>query len=69
MIVSKQDPSLNTFTQFRLITRYFSNKALYTATLVACWWAGAVLEKVTRAYGQEQYAQNAEIVKGDQLTD
>ena len=27
----------------------FVNKAGYTATLVACGWAGAVLEKVTRA--------------------
>ena len=34
-----------------------SNKARYTATLVACGWAGAVLEKVTRASGQEPYAQ------------
>ena len=31
--------------------------ARFTATLVACWWAGAVLEKVTRASGQEPYAQ------------
>ena len=29
------------------------NKAGYTATPVACRWAGAVLEKVTRAFGQE----------------
>ena len=29
------------------------NKAGYRATLVACGWAGAVLEKVTRASGQE----------------
>ena len=29
------------------------NKAGYTATPVACGWAGAVLEKVTRAIGQE----------------
>ena len=36
------------------------NKARYTATLVACWWAGAVLEKVTRASGQEPYAQKAQ---------
>ena len=35
------------------------NKAGYTATLVACGWAGAVLEKVTRASGQEPYAQKA----------
>ena len=39
------------------------NKAGYTATLVACELAGAVLEKVTRASGQEPYAQkNAEKV-------
>ena len=30
------------------------NKAGYTATLVACGWAGAVIEKVTGAFGQEQ---------------
>ena len=36
------------------------NKAGYTATLVACGWAGAVLEKVTRASGQELYAQKAQ---------
>ena len=29
------------------------NKAGYTATLVACGWAGAVQEKVTGASGQE----------------
>ena len=37
-------------------TRTDLNKAGYTATLVACGWVGAVLEKVTRASGQEQYA-------------
>ena len=31
-------------------------KARYTATLVACRWAGAMLE-VTRASGQEPHAQ------------
>ena len=31
-----------------------NNKAGYTATLVACGCAGAVLEKVTKAYGQEK---------------
>ena len=36
------------------------NKAGYTATLVAWGWAGAVLEKVTRASGQEPYAQKAQ---------
>ena len=35
------------------------NKAGYTATLVACGWAGAVLE-LTRAFGQEPYAQKAQ---------
>ena len=30
------------------------NKAGYTVTLVVCGWAGTVLEKVTRAFGQEQ---------------
>ena len=39
-----------------------NNKAGYTATLVACGWAGAVLEKVTRAFGQEPYAQQAQPV-------
>ena len=30
------------------------NKAEYTATPVACGWAGAVIEKITRAFGQAQ---------------
>ena len=30
------------------------NKTEYIATPVACGWAGAVLEKVTRAFGQKQ---------------
>ena len=37
-----------------------TNKAEYTATLVACGWVGAVLEKVTRASGQEPYAQKTQ---------
>ena len=37
-----------------------SNKAGYMATLVACGSAGAVLEKVTRASGQELYAKKAQ---------
>ena len=36
------------------------NKARYTATLFACGWAGAVLKKVIRASGLEQYAQKAQ---------
>ena len=42
-------------------TRYkLCIKAGYTATLVACGWAGAALEMVTRASGQELYAQKAQ---------
>ena len=33
------------------------NKAGYTATPVACGWAGTIFE-VTRAFGQEQYGQS-----------
>ena len=36
------------------------NKAGCTATRVACGWAGAVLDKVIKASGQEPYAQKAE---------
>ena len=36
------------------------NKAGYTATPVACGWAGTVPEKVTRAFGHEQKAQKAQ---------
>ena len=32
----------------------YENKAGYTATLIACGWAGAVMEKVTKAFAQEQ---------------
>ena len=41
-------------------------KAGYTATPVACGWAGAVLEEVTRAFGQKQFVRklkDAEKVK------
>ena len=37
-----------------LITK---NKAGYTATEVACGWAGAIFE-VTRQFGQEQWGEN-----------
>ena len=30
------------------------NKAGYTATLVACWWARAVIKKANHVFGQEQ---------------
>ena len=32
----------------------------YTATLVACGWVGEVLEKVTKASGQEPYARKTQ---------
>ena len=35
------------------------NKAGYTATEVACGWAGAIFE-VTGAYGQKQFGQKAQ---------
>ena len=36
------------------IISFFVIKAGYTATVVACGWAGAVIEKVTGAFGLEQ---------------
>ena len=33
---------------------YFDKKAGYMATLVACGWAGIVMEKVTGAFGLGQ---------------
>ena len=47
------------------------NKAGYTATLVACGWAGAIF-LVTRPFGQEQRGQKIKIIKKvkcDQPTD
>ena len=47
------------------------NKAGYTATQVACGWAGAIFE-VTRPFGQEQWGPKIKIiekVKCDQQTD
>ena len=38
------------------------NKAGYTATEVACGWAGAIFE-VTRPFGQEQWGQRNKIIK------
>ena len=55
--------------------RLQKNKAGYTATLVACGWAKAVLKNVTRgrASVQEPYAQKAQkrrkSKKGDRPTD
>ena len=43
----------------KIKSMFHVNKAGYTATLIACRWAGAVLEKVTRASGWEPYAQKA----------
>merc|ERR1719282_506351 len=41
---------------------YYDNKAGYTATPVACGWAGAVIE-VTRSFGQEQWSQKSKKTK------
>ena len=41
-------------------SRLKENKAGYTATLVACEWAGAVQVKGTRASRQKPYAQKAQ---------
>ena len=38
------------------------NKARYTATKVACGWAGAIFE-VTKPFGQEQRGQSNKIIK------
>ena len=54
----KEKERTKTKTKTKTMTK--KNKAGYTATLVACGWAGAVLEKVTRASGQEPYAQKAQ---------
>ena len=50
----------NIFAETRQKASLGRNKAGYTATLVACGWAKAVLEKVTRASGQEPYALKAQ---------
>ena len=47
-------------TVFSNVSQMNWNKAGYTTTLVACGWAGAMMEKVTGAFGQEQWAQNAQ---------
>ena len=49
--------SITIKTMFRgllLIEKRKGNKARYTATSVTCGWAWVVIEKVTRAFGQEQ---------------
>ena len=38
------------------------NKAGYTATPVACGWAGAIFE-VTKAFGQKQYGHRVKKIK------
>ena len=37
----------------KIVAQFHSNKAGYTATPVACGWAGAVIE-LTKAFWQEQ---------------
>ena len=59
--VAKINISIKTTTCGSIYDTDISNfKAGYMATLVACGWAGAVLEKVTRASGQEPYAQKGQ---------
>ena len=38
----------------RIKPKGIGNKAVYTATEVACGWAGAVIKKVNQAFGQKQ---------------
>ena len=45
-----------------IVTRSDKNKAGYAATLVACRWAGALIE-VTRPFGLEQWRQKIKIMK------
>ena len=53
LFVSQEKDLIRNF--FRWRTRDFiPNKAGYSANLVVCGWAGAMLEKVTRTFGQEQ---------------
>ena len=53
---------LTSFTFIQLLQKLKDNQEGYTATLVVCGWAGAGLEKVARASGQELYAQKAKQV-------
>ena len=46
----------------KLATLSTKNKAGYTATEVACGWAGATFE-VTRPFGQDQWGQKNKIIK------
>ena len=46
--------------------KFGENKAGYTATLVACGWAGAIFE-VTRPFGQEQRGQKIKIIKKSKM--
>ena len=43
-------------------SQMLSNKAGYTATLVACGWAGTIFE-VTRSFGQEQQGKKKNLKK------
>ena len=48
-----------------------NNKAVYTATKVACGWAGAVMKKANSSIwaGAPKNAKNAEKADGDRPTD
>ena len=48
------------------LERILKNKAGYSATEVACGWAGAIFE-VTRLVGQEQGGQSDKIIKNSKV--
>ena len=56
--------NLNVYTSFTSCNNglWRTNKAGYTATEVACGWAGAIFE-VTRPFGQERWCQKHKIIK------
>ena len=49
---------IESWTNFLKRCRLKDIKAGYKATLVACGWVGAVIEKLTGAFGQKLWAQN-----------
>ena len=51
-----------------IYAKSYSNKAGYTATEVACGWAGAIFD-ITKPFGQEQLGQRNKIIKKESVTD
>ena len=54
---SRSDPSHEVTERPEVVAKK-ENKAVYTATEVACGWAGAVIKKVIQVIGQEQQCKN-----------